>query len=266
MTPDELIALAQRIKATLFDTPRRQRLDVLKGELKRVPVQYRGAIETLVLTIGVRVGREAEMKKTNWQMVAAVTIGVVTGVALFCVAVLIREPSQFQKEMFWFFAAIAGALVAALLPGAFEMNLTIWKNIGIRATAAFGVFALVYNFRPGSHALFDRSPSSMAPASPSSEVAAKPSPASRTISVSEASYGLNRGNNQAGNATDFVKRACDGEPICLFSVAKAASQIGDHFPGQTKDFDVTYLCGDESKTAHVDGESVGQAATLTCVR
>ena len=85
-----------------------------------------------------------------------------------------------------------------------------------------------------------------------------------TIEVSEASYGLNRGNNQAGNATQYVKQECDGKKSCSFPVSKAASQIGDHFPGQTKDFDVTYVCGNRQKSTHLDGEAVGKSAFLTC--
>ncbi len=87
-----------------------------------------------------------------------------------------------------------------------------------------------------------------------------------TIEVSEASYGLNRGNNQAGNATDYVKKACDGKRSCSFPVQNAAGKIGDHFPGKTKDFDVTYICGDEQKTVNVPGEAVGKSAFLTCAK
>jgi hypothetical protein len=87
-----------------------------------------------------------------------------------------------------------------------------------------------------------------------------------TIDVSEASYGKNRGNNQTGNATQYVKRACNGKRTCAFAVQNAAGQIGDHSPGQTKDFDVTYLCGDDLKETHVEGESVGKTALLTCAK
>ena len=84
------------------------------------------------------------------------------------------------------------------------------------------------------------------------------------ISVTEATYGLNRGNNQAGNATQIVKAACEGKATCDFAVSDAAKQIGDRFPGLTKDFDVSYVCGSQKKTAHADGEAVGKTVTLTC--
>jgi hypothetical protein len=84
------------------------------------------------------------------------------------------------------------------------------------------------------------------------------------IDVSEASYGLNRMNNAAGNATQYLKESCDGKTSCSFPVSKAASKIGDHAPGQTKDFDYVYVCGNEEKKGHVEGEAVGKTAFLTC--
>jgi hypothetical protein len=88
-----------------------------------------------------------------------------------------------------------------------------------------------------------------------------------TIEVSSASYGLNRMANAAGNATKYLKEACDGKTSCNFPVYQAANKIGDHSPGQTKDFDYDYLCGDEPKKGNIGrgvDESSGQTAFLTC--
>jgi hypothetical protein len=84
------------------------------------------------------------------------------------------------------------------------------------------------------------------------------------IEVSEATYGLNCQNSAAGNATQYVKNDCEGKTTCNFPVSHASGKIGDHCPGQVKDFDVSYLCGDKPKNGHVNGESTGQTITLTC--
>jgi hypothetical protein len=86
------------------------------------------------------------------------------------------------------------------------------------------------------------------------------------ISVSSATYGLNCGANYANNASDYLRRACDGKRSCSYPVADAAALIGDHCPGTPKNFDFTYVCGDEEKTGLVHGESVGKTAFLTCAR
>lgn len=84
------------------------------------------------------------------------------------------------------------------------------------------------------------------------------------IAVSDASYGVNCRNDQAGNATDFVKSDCDGKRSCSFPVQHAAGKIGDNCPGTKKDFDWTYVCGDKEKKGHLDGEANGKTAFLTC--
>ena len=86
------------------------------------------------------------------------------------------------------------------------------------------------------------------------------------ISVTEASYGKNRRDDQSGNATEILARECDGKHTCSFAVSTAASQIGDHAPGLSKDFDYTYLCGDTQKEGHIDGEAVDKSALLTCAQ
>ena len=87
-----------------------------------------------------------------------------------------------------------------------------------------------------------------------------------TIEVIEASYGKNRRSDASGNATKYLKEACDGRRTCGFAVSRAATPIGDIAPDHTKDFDFAYLCGDRVKKGHIQGESVGEMAFLSCAR
>jgi hypothetical protein len=92
-----------------------------------------------------------------------------------------------------------------------------------------------------------------------------------TSNVYEASYGRNCRADQSGNATQFVRdyvtQNCAGKESCSIPVQEAAaSKIGDHCPGVPKDFDVTYVCGNEEKTTHVPGESTGKTAFITCAK
>ena len=86
-----------------------------------------------------------------------------------------------------------------------------------------------------------------------------------TIEVSTASYGLNCSTAAEGNATPYVKKACDGKRSCSFAVRDAASNIGDHCPGVPKDFRVTYVCdGGRENSAFVSPEAAGATAFLIC--
>ena len=84
------------------------------------------------------------------------------------------------------------------------------------------------------------------------------------ISVTEATYGLNRGFHQRGNATHYVKGECDGRRSCDFAVSQAASQLGDPDPRAAKSLDVKYRCGKAEKTGHVDGDANVMSIALTC--
>ena len=84
------------------------------------------------------------------------------------------------------------------------------------------------------------------------------------ISVSEATYGLNRGYHQQGNATADVKAECDGKRSCDFAVSRVASRLGDPDPRAAKSLDVRYSCGKTAKTGHVDGDAAVMSIVLTC--
>jgi hypothetical protein len=84
------------------------------------------------------------------------------------------------------------------------------------------------------------------------------------ISVTEATYGLNRGYHQRGNATEDVKAECDGKRSCDFAVSKTASRLGDSDPREAKSLDVRYSCGKATKTGHVDGDAAVMSIVLTC--
>jgi hypothetical protein len=84
------------------------------------------------------------------------------------------------------------------------------------------------------------------------------------ISVTEATYGLNRGDHQRGNATQDVKAECDGKRSCDFAVNKLASRIGGPDPRAAKSLDVRYSCGNATKTGHVDGDAAVMSIVLTC--
>jgi hypothetical protein len=84
------------------------------------------------------------------------------------------------------------------------------------------------------------------------------------ISVTEATYGLNRGYHDRGNATQYLKAECDGKRRCDFAVRKAASRIGDPDPRAARSLDVRYRCGKAAKTGHVDGDAAVMSIALTC--
>lgn len=84
------------------------------------------------------------------------------------------------------------------------------------------------------------------------------------VSVIEATYGLNRGDHQRGNATQDVKAECDGKRSCDFAVSKLASRIGGPDPRAAKSLDVRYSCGKATKTGHVDGDAAVMSIVLTC--
>ena len=84
------------------------------------------------------------------------------------------------------------------------------------------------------------------------------------ISVTDATYGLNRGYHERGNATQYVKAECDGKRSCDFAVRKVASRVGDPDPRAAKSLDVRYSCGNAVKTGHVDGDAAVMSIVLTC--
>jgi hypothetical protein len=86
-----------------------------------------------------------------------------------------------------------------------------------------------------------------------------------TIEVSSASYGLNISQRAYGNATKYVKSACDAKRSCNFAVKDAASVFAESAPSKSpKDFDFVYRCGERIKKRHIPGDSTGKVVLLTC--
>jgi hypothetical protein len=85
-----------------------------------------------------------------------------------------------------------------------------------------------------------------------------------TIRVSSATYGLNASRHALGNATKYVRSACDAKRSCNFAVKDAATAIVDPAPGKAKEFDVVYHCGAKAKKDHVDGEAKDKVLLLSC--
>jgi len=85
-----------------------------------------------------------------------------------------------------------------------------------------------------------------------------------TIEVSSASYGLNITERALGNATKYIKSACDGKRSCNFAVKVAANAITDSALGKSNDFDFVYRCGDNVKRGHIARDSTKKIVLLTC--
>jgi hypothetical protein len=85
-----------------------------------------------------------------------------------------------------------------------------------------------------------------------------------TIEVSSASYGLNVNKHASGNATKYVKSACDTKRSCNFAVKNATSKNAGSVQEKPRDFDFVYRCGDKEKTGHITGESKQKIVLLTC--
>jgi hypothetical protein len=85
-----------------------------------------------------------------------------------------------------------------------------------------------------------------------------------TIEVSSASYGLNVSKHAQGNATKYVKSACNAKRSCNFAVKDAASRIAGLASTKFNDFEFVYRCGDKVKKGHVDGNSTNKIILLTC--
>ena len=84
------------------------------------------------------------------------------------------------------------------------------------------------------------------------------------IEVSSASYGINTTRRASGNATDYVKSACDGKRSCQISVKDLASKITDPSPGKAKDFQFVYRCGDRRKRGRIEADATDKTALLSC--
>jgi hypothetical protein len=84
------------------------------------------------------------------------------------------------------------------------------------------------------------------------------------ITVASATYGSNMNRKASGNASAYVKSACDGKRSCQISVKDLATKIADPSPGNKKDFEFSYRCGSMRKHGHLDPEAAEKTALLSC--
>ena len=84
----------------------------------------------------------------------------------------------------------------------------------------------------------------------------------RGIWVKTATYGGNCANVAPGNASDAVRRACNGKMKCNFKVD--VGRLGDPANGCAKDFVALYQCGAKtSSSVRVHGEANGKTVALS---
>ena len=82
-----------------------------------------------------------------------------------------------------------------------------------------------------------------------------------TLSIVQATYGLNCAGVTAGNHDSVLQTECNGEASCSYTIAWADS---DPAGGCAKNYDVTYDCGCGEQTETVSGESAGQTLSIDC--
>ena len=83
------------------------------------------------------------------------------------------------------------------------------------------------------------------------------------IEVASATYGLNVSESALGNATKYVKSACDGKRSCHFAIKNAAATIAERTSRKSNDFDVVYH-GENVKKGHINGDATDKIILLTC--
>src|SRR5712691_5150601 len=81
-----------------------------------------------------------------WERIAIFAFGVAFVIVLLVLAVIFPQPTPFQYTVFRIVLALAGAGIAALIPGFIELA---YKRV-IRAGGALGVFVVLYFFSPAS--------------------------------------------------------------------------------------------------------------------
>lgn len=82
------------------------------------------------------------------------------------------------------------------------------------------------------------------------------------VNIQSATYGANVGASW-GNVTSAVSRVCKGLSRCLYYIS--TQELGDPVPGYTKDFRVSYTCGDGyMRQAYAAPEANGATVDLIC--
>ena len=84
----------------------------------------------------------------RWERIAAVVIGTAFLTALLAIAVLIRNPTQFQIYVFRVVLSLSGGAFTTLIPGFIETRLSLPLKGIIRAGGGLAVFVLLFWFNP----------------------------------------------------------------------------------------------------------------------
>ncbi len=85
--------------------------------------------------------------QSSWEKIAAFVVGLVLIIALLVLAVALPNPAPFQYTVFRIVLALAGAGVAAVIPGFLSVR-TDALRVAIRAGGALAVFIVIYLVSP----------------------------------------------------------------------------------------------------------------------
>lgn len=85
-----------------------------------------------------------EFMTKHLQMILAYVFGVVFVIILLLITFIAPNPSSFQYTIYRTVLALAGAAVAAVIPGFIEVNISNW----LRAGGALAVFVILYFWNP----------------------------------------------------------------------------------------------------------------------
>ena len=153
MTPDEVTAVADHIRAVLFGTPADQRLRRFSELLKPYPPAWQAALHSLV-----QLGREIEVNVSDREAIVSdrewgrkLTVAKIGGVALVLAVGLtfvFASPTALQADAIRTLIALGSAALAAVIPGLVKVELR-GKGWGlIEAAGAMAVLVIVYFWNP----------------------------------------------------------------------------------------------------------------------
>lgn len=97
---------------------------------------------------GFKYSGASDLQKTpNWQLITGLIIGVIFLLALFVLAVMIPNPTNWQAFIFRGGFAISLAAIAAIIPGLLTVE-SRFQKMSIRATGAIAVFVIIWLVNP----------------------------------------------------------------------------------------------------------------------
>ena len=138
-------AAVDRIIADLLKAPEGEKLAQLKRAISNLPAEFRDAAEMPALQTETLTREHASGQKLQpWQIA---TVGTLFIGVMIVIALLVKNPTPFQYQVFRVVLALAASGVAGALPGYLEIESKILKN-SIRAGGALAVFWIVYSINP----------------------------------------------------------------------------------------------------------------------